>query len=340
VQGSQLADGLYWVPCDVVLNGSNLTGTFTIISTGKVEVSGSVQSEFNSFTNGILFWTNSDQSDAIKLSGSNSSMKGAILAPNGLVEASGSDLVLSCGLAGKYLKLNGSGLQVDQAECQLFQPAHGACELYPYTIEQSVIDGMQVGETMNQYATSVGQGNYSLLSWTGANDSNTLAASFTQPGDSGNYVNPDDAQDDLLTVGDWVQGAPGKMNANHVRNAIDDLIGVPIVVPLWSDTRKQGSQFDYHVTGFATIELTDYKLNGNSYISFEYLGTPNCANVLAAKTEPTQKLWVGSVDPGLNHAGMGAGPAPAPYMPFGHHLLSNRLTLPGLQTWRLMFEGH
>ncbi len=50
---------------------------------------------------------------------------------------------------------------------------------------------------------------------------------------------------------------------------------------------------DYLTSGFIDVRLTDYKLNGNSYISFEYLGESNCAQ--------TQVSVVDEMEPSSNN---------------------------------------
>ncbi len=126
VQGTELEPGLYWVPCDVVFNASNLTGQITIVSTGKIEVSGSDQSELMAFTDGVLFFTQYSGDDAIKLSGSSSTMVGFMLAPQGRIETSGSDLNLTCGLLAEQIKLNGSNLHISGEGCAVPYAEDGA----------------------------------------------------------------------------------------------------------------------------------------------------------------------------------------------------------------------
>jgi len=53
---------------------------------------------------------------------------------------------------------------------------------------------------------------------------------------------------------------------------------VPIDVPVWDSNRGSGNNYDYHVVRFATIALTSYRLNGNGWLSFTYLGAKNCFN--------------------------------------------------------------
>ena len=112
---SELAEGLYYVPCDVVFNASDLVGTFTIVSTGKVEVSGS-ESRAQPFIDDLLFFTTFKGNDAVKLSGSNSRYSGFFYAPNGGLELSGSNSFF-CGLFADTVKLNGSNNTFTGGEC-------------------------------------------------------------------------------------------------------------------------------------------------------------------------------------------------------------------------------
>ncbi len=156
------------------------------------------------------------------------------------------------------------------------------CRLYPIGVEAGMVDGAVPGSSIEQMPTGNGTGNYSFLTWAGGNDVPTLAASLIAPGDVESYINPDDPGDNRIEVADWVQGGPGVMNSRAVRDALDALIGVDIVLPLWRENRKQGSNFDYLVDGFAVVELTAYKLKGKGWISFIYKGRDRCYN-----TSPT-----------------------------------------------------
>ncbi|MCB1555584.1 MAG: tandem-95 repeat protein [Xanthomonadales bacterium] len=150
------------------------------------------------------------------------------------------------------------------------------CPIYPIALPSNVMDGLSPGAAVQRMPDGTGPGNYSWLTWTGANNSPTLAASLTPPGDSYLYVSPDDASDHVLNIGDWAQGAPGVKNASQVRAAMDVLLTQDIVLPVWSSRRGQGSQFDYGVQRFVTVRLTDYKLNGKGWLSFVYKGEATC----------------------------------------------------------------
>ncbi|MCB1583899.1 MAG: choice-of-anchor A family protein, partial [Xanthomonadales bacterium] len=147
-------------------------------------------------------------------------------------------------------KVNDGQLHSDEAIITLEVGEYRNCDLYPYTVEASHMTALSAGELVSNYETAVSHGNYSLLTWNGSNDTNTLAQSFIQPGNAENYINPDNDGDNIIDMGDWVQGAPGKNNASHVRGALDALLGEVITVPLWAQTRESGSHLDYLISGF------------------------------------------------------------------------------------------
>ena len=150
------------------------------------------------------------------------------------------------------------------------------CQLYPIAISEEITQSAQEGDVFHRVPTGSGPGNYSFLSWTGANNTPTLANSLTPPGDFGNWINPDDSSDTTPDGGDWIQGGPGVKNARAIRDALDLLIGQDITVVEWSHTRGQGSNLDYQIARLIIIELTEYKLNGKGYFSWIYKGESLC----------------------------------------------------------------
>lgn len=80
------------------------------------------------------------------------------------------------------------------------------CELYPIALPEQVLAPLAPGAVVNEMPRGTGAGNFSWLSWTGANDAPTLAASLQVPGNSQTYVNPDQPDDHLLHLGDYAQG--------------------------------------------------------------------------------------------------------------------------------------
>ena len=77
-------------------------------------------------------------------------------------------------------------------------------------------------------------------------------------------------------MGDWVRGVPGVNNSSAIRRALNDLIGVPIVVPVWNEATGAGSGARYRVAGYAEVAITSYSLPGSSRISAIYRGMVNC----------------------------------------------------------------
>jgi len=152
------------------------------------------------------------------------------------------------------------------------------CELMPIAIEESVLSPLSTGDTASQISIKKQHGNFGWLTWAGSPSAPVLANSLTLPGDSDTYVNPNNASDTVLDVGDWAQGSPGVTGAKAVKNALNALLNVPITVPVWDQHQGSGNNLDYHVVSFARIALTEYRLNGNGWLTFTYLGGVNCSN--------------------------------------------------------------
>lgn len=155
-------------------------------------------------------------------------------------------------------------------------PGGNGCDLYPIALHQAMLDGVAEGEQVNDILNTSRPGNIGWLTWTGDTSVPALAQSLTLPGDSDTYVNPADAEDHEVSVGDAVRGSPGVKNAADVRAALDALIGQEIVVPTWDICTGQGSGALYHVTGFARVQITFYHLPAQNRITAIYLGPASC----------------------------------------------------------------
>jgi PKD repeat protein len=156
-------------------------------------------------------------------------------------------------------------------------PQPTSCELYPIALHQDTLEGVAVGEELPDVLNGAGQGNFGWLTWTGANGMPVLEASLTVPGNSETYVNVNDPADHVLSVGDWVQGRPGVANSRGVRDALDGLKPVVITVPVWDVATGQGGNTQYHIVGFARIQIVDYRLPGQDRISAIFLGYVDCS---------------------------------------------------------------
>jgi hypothetical protein len=131
-------------------------------------------------------------------------------------------------------------------------------------------------DILNDILNGEQAGNFGWLTWTGNTSTPTLIDSLTMPGDSHTYINPHDAADNFLSVGDWVEGKPGVSNAKGVLDALDMLSYVEIQVPIWDVSQGNGANTIYHITGFATIRILDYDLPGHDQITAEFIGFADC----------------------------------------------------------------
>jgi RHS repeat-associated protein len=152
------------------------------------------------------------------------------------------------------------------------------CPIYPIALPRARLDGAVPGTRIEEIERGTGPGNFSWLTWAGAVNAPTLAVSLQPPGDSDTYVDPDDATDIRIDIGDWAQGATGSMNAAAVRAAMDVLKTIDIILPVWDQVRGQGSRFDYRVQRFVIVRLLDYRLTGKGWLSFEFKGDASCYN--------------------------------------------------------------
>ena len=150
------------------------------------------------------------------------------------------------------------------------------CELYPIALHISSVTGVAVGDVIPDIYNGAQPGNFGWLTWTGDPSAGTLTTSLTPPGDSHTYLNPNNPNDHVVSVGDWVQGKPGVSNSGQVRLALDVLKTVDIVVPVWDAVQGSGHNVLFHVVAFARVRLTDYQLPGQNRISARFLGFVTC----------------------------------------------------------------
>jgi hypothetical protein len=150
------------------------------------------------------------------------------------------------------------------------------CDLYPIALSAQSLANVQEGATIRDIFNGTQPGNFGWLSWAGSPDEPVLVRSLSVPGDSSTYVNPDDANDHVVGVGDWVTGKPGVSNSIGVRDALDELEDYEIVVPVWDQVRAAGSNAAYHVSAFARVRILGYRLPGQNRISAVFIGYVSC----------------------------------------------------------------
>ena len=104
-------DGLYYVTQDAKLSVSAISGTYTIVAEGKIDVSGSNQNGVNYIENLILF-SNHVGDDAIKVGSSDNTFTGYFYAPNGEIENGGQGNTLTGGFLSSTVIVSGSELTI------------------------------------------------------------------------------------------------------------------------------------------------------------------------------------------------------------------------------------
>lgn len=157
-----------------------------------------------------------------------------------------------------------------------YVPVSTSCQLYPIALHQTTLAGATPGQMLIDIYNGSQPGNFGWLTWAGSPNVPTLVQSLTPPGDSHTYVNPYNANDKIVSVGDWVQGSPGVANASNVRDALDTLKQQDIVVPVWNAAEAQGNNANYRVSAFARVRITDYRLPNQNRISAQFLGYTSC----------------------------------------------------------------
>ncbi|MBU6399281.1 MAG: hypothetical protein KGS61_03100, partial [Verrucomicrobia bacterium] len=150
------------------------------------------------------------------------------------------------------------------------------CDLYPLALSWQTVAHLSAGATASNLCNGTAPGNFGWLSWTGAAGEPSLAASLIPPGNSQSYRNPDDPSDTAVHLGDWVSGKPGVANSQAVRKALEGLLGQPILVPVWDQSRGPGHHAAYHVATFARVRLLDYRLPDTNRITAQFLGLVTC----------------------------------------------------------------
>ncbi|HMQ31164.1 MAG TPA: hypothetical protein PKD53_10565 [Chloroflexaceae bacterium] len=121
----RVLSGLYYVTGDAKLSASDLRGAVTVVAEGTIDVSGSLH-QLGPYADGLLLLSNQRAvGDAvIKLAGSNSTLRGAIVGLGGQVELSGGDLTTAGPIVGDTLEVSGSDLRLAySAEYCRGQPA-------------------------------------------------------------------------------------------------------------------------------------------------------------------------------------------------------------------------
>ncbi|MEA2075375.1 MAG: carboxypeptidase regulatory-like domain-containing protein [Euryarchaeota archaeon] len=102
-------NGLYYVTDEAKLSGSNISGVFTIVAEGKIDISGS-ELNCSAYSGDLLFFSSDTK---FKIPGSNSFFGGIIYIPKGEIDISGSTNTIDGSLFGNTVKLSGSEMRIN-----------------------------------------------------------------------------------------------------------------------------------------------------------------------------------------------------------------------------------
>lgn len=156
------------------------------------------------------------------------------------------------------------------------RPIAAGCNLYPIALHADLLAGVQPGDILPDILNGTQPGNFGWLTWTGDNGVPTLLASLTPPGNSHTYINPYNPNDHIISIGDWIVGKPGVSNAKKIRDALDELMQLDIVVPIWTVAQGSGANTRYQVSGFAIVRILGYDLPAQDRITAQFLGYASC----------------------------------------------------------------
>jgi hypothetical protein len=155
----------------------------------------------------------------------------------------------------------------------------GACNVYPIALHTSNVAGAAIGSTIVDIWNGTQPGNFGWLGWNGRVSEPELEANLRPPGRFHLFHNPFNPTDTTLNPGDWIYGAPGVKNSIGIREALDILKTMDIVVPVWDASVGWGRNAVYRAASFAQVRITDYSLPGQNRISAIYKGPIECGQV-------------------------------------------------------------
>jgi RHS repeat-associated protein len=159
--------------------------------------------------------------------------------------------------------------------CKAFAETN-TCTFFPIAISAQTLVGVTPNTVIKDILNGSQPGNFGWLTWSGSPSEPTLVASLTLPGNSSTYTNPDNPNDHLISIGDWISGKPGVSSSKDINKALTALTSCDIVIPIWDQARKQGSNAAYHISGFARISIVGFSLPGQNKISARFLGYFSC----------------------------------------------------------------
>jgi hypothetical protein len=137
----------------------------------------------------------------------------------------------------------------------------------PIALNASVVAGRPNNSVIGTVASGLGIDQFCWLAWTAADANDAaLQTSISMTPNSANYVNPLDATDRFMDVGDWVHAFTSTGTAT--RTAIDTIKTTApgtirnVIVPVIDSANLGTTPQRVRISGFALIQITDRSVNG------------------------------------------------------------------------------
>lgn len=164
-----------------------------------------------------------------------------------------------------------------QTSIQADNSTAASCGLLPLGLSFETLKDQQAGEVFDEIQPSGLPGHFLWLSWNGDPSSVTLENHLNDAAET--YVNPEDPEDHVLNRDDWVYGHPGLSISGKVRDALSSKIGADWVLPVWEESRGEGSHLQVRVLAFARVHLLEAAFTPKLSIRFTFLGFTACNEV-------------------------------------------------------------
>lgn len=111
-----LADGVYYAPCPIQLNGADIGGRVTLVSEDSIKIAGS-RPLFEPYLDGLLLLAGASGTKAIDVATSSSKFAGVIFAGAGEISVSGANNRFFCGILGDRVDITGGDTDIRGAVC-------------------------------------------------------------------------------------------------------------------------------------------------------------------------------------------------------------------------------
>ncbi len=137
------------------------------------------------------------------------------------------------------------------------------CQVYPFAVHLSTARSMfcSGGEDDLLQGSHEPKGGFGWLSWDGDQAASWLYEELGNPRLSvTHFINAIDFDDTELGVGDWISILARAIKSNYVREAMEDLKGKTILLPIYDYVAGAGKNGRYHVQSFGRFRIVDSEL--------------------------------------------------------------------------------